>query len=50
MFCRTQNGILWVLLVSLLFSLLSFNTFTLSHEPKVVSLHFACSAAKGFAS
>lgn len=50
MFCRTQNGLLWVLLVRLLFSLLSFNTCTLPHESKVVPSRSACSATKGFAS
>lgn len=42
MFCRTQNGLLWVLLVSL--------SFSLPHESKAVSSRSACSAAKGFAS
>lgn len=50
MVCRAQNSILWALLVSLLCLLLSFNTCTLAREPKIVSSHFACSAAKGFAS
>lgn len=50
MFCRTQNGLLRVLLVSLLFALLAFHTCTLPHESKAVSSHSACSATKGFAS